>query len=113
MNVQHFFKNLHSKLEKIEKDVYERIIEEELKTAVNSNDKRVVELARSVLNEKFKDLTCRDIEEFVEIRKRQEGNPNFLYIQKKEEDFAFDILDEIKRTAYDLGKNLYDGKGKH
>lgn len=42
LNVQHFFKSLHAKLEKIEKDVYERIIEEELKTAVNSNDKRVI-----------------------------------------------------------------------
>lgn len=57
-------------------------------------------------------MTCRDIEEFVEIKKRQEGNPKFLYTQKKEEDFAFDILDEIKRSSYDLGKSLYDPKIK-
>lgn len=84
LNLQHFFKSLHAKLEKIEKEAYERIIEEELKTAVNSNEKRVVELARNVLNERFKDLTCREIEEFAEIKKRQESNLNFLDIRKKE-----------------------------
>jgi hypothetical protein len=42
----------------------------------------------------------------MEIKTKQENNPNFLRISKREEDFALDVMDEIKKAAQELGKGL-------
>jgi hypothetical protein len=60
--LRNYFVVLRKRIDEIEKKAQDRLLEEELKTAVNSNDRRAIELSRDVFNEKFKKLTCREIE---------------------------------------------------
>lgn len=77
-DLQAFFTDLRKEIDLIEKEAKARLLDEELKTAVNSNDKNLTELSRTIFNEKFDKLTCQDIDDFLDIKDRQENSRNFL-----------------------------------
>jgi CRISPR/Cas system-associated endonuclease Cas1 len=48
----------------------------------------------------------------VKIREGQERNGEYLNIGKREEDLAYDLMDEVKQVVYRLGKELLVNRKK-
>jgi hypothetical protein len=68
----------------IEKDAKLRLLDEELKTAVNSSENRLIDLSRNIFNERFERATCKEVDEFIDIKERTENSRNFLKIERSE-----------------------------
>lgn len=73
---------------------------------MNSKDEKLIDLSRKVFNEKYDKLTCEEIFRFIKIKEGQEKSGEYLNIGKREEDLAYDLMDEIKQVVYSLGKEL-------
>lgn len=48
----------------------------------------------------------------MKIREGQERNGEYLNIAKREEDLAYDLMDEVKQVVYRLGKELLINRKK-
>jgi hypothetical protein len=79
-DLQAFFSKIRKEIDWIEKEAKARLLEEELKTALNSTERRLIDLSRSIFNEKFEKVTCKEVDEFLNIKNKQENSRGFLRI---------------------------------
>jgi DNA-binding transcriptional regulator YhcF (GntR family) len=68
-----FFKNLRIEINEIEKAAYAELEDEEIKTAINSNDKFMVKIAKDIFAENYKLVLCDEIDEFIELTSASES----------------------------------------
>lgn len=81
------FKKLKKEIEFIENEASNRLEYEEVKTAISTGDKVLAKIATDIMQEKYRNLTCQNIDDFVQLRKQQQ-HVSHLDVAKKELGFA-------------------------
>lgn len=72
IRLESFFKKLNKEIEFIENEASNRLEYEEVKTAIRTGDKVLAKIATDIMQEKYCNLTCQNIEDFVQLRKQQQ-----------------------------------------
>lgn len=57
------------------------------------------------MQERYRNLTCRDIDEFISLRKKQQ-NRSHIDIGQEEQDFSLDIVEQLQQSLLETTKDL-------
>lgn len=57
------------------------------------------------MQERYRNLTCQDIEEFICLRKKQQ-NLSHLGIDQEEREFALDIIEQLQQSLLETTQDL-------